>query len=163
MRPTQMELEKRLKWVLFGLVVLTMILLWDFGNLVLTVSFGFFIIVFPVWLDTLVRTKLIPYLDTLNRSETKYREDFPIQLKVTIWLVVGVIAAAFWTVIVPFIFVLPLWIGYVARNVFGFERLSWGHWHWGWMIGFMIQYLVGFMIGWFKNEYDSFEDRFEYP
>ena len=163
MRMTQMELEKRTKWILALIALVTMVLIWDFGNLVLTVALVLFIVVFPFWWEKCVRTKLIPYVDSLNKSETRYREDFPTELKVTIWLVVGVVAAAFWTVVVPLIFVLPLWVGYLARNLLGFERLYWGYWQWGWMIAFLVQYLVNFFVGWLKNEYDSFEDRFEYP
>lgn len=163
MRPTQMELEKRAKWAMILITLVAMILIRNFGNLVLTVFFGVFIVAFPFWLEKFIRTKAIPYLDSLNRSETKYREDFPIDLRITIWAFVGVIVAAFWTVLVPGVFVLPLWISWIARGWFGFERLGWGHWQWGWMVAFLFQYLIGFVVGWFKNEYDSFEDRFEYP
>lgn len=163
MRPTQMQLEKRAKWAMFVITLIAMVLLRNFGNLVLTVFFGLFIVAFPFWLEKFIRTKAIPYLDSLNRSETKYREDFPTELRVTIWVFVGVIAAAFWTVLVPAIFVLPLWISWVARSWFGFERLGWGHWQWGWMVAFLLQYIINFIAGWFQNEYDSFEDRFEYP
>ena len=163
MRPTQMELEKRLKRAMVVIVLVAMVFLRDFGNLMLTVFFGLFIVVFPFWLEKIVRTKAIPYLDSFNRSETKYREDFPTELRITIWAFTAVITAAFWSVLIPAIFVLPLWISWIARSWFGFERLGWGNWQWGWMVAFLLQYIVSFIAGWFQNEYDSFEDRFEYP
>ena len=163
MRPTQMELAKRVKWAMMFIVLVAMILIRPFGNLVLSLLFGAFIVAFPFWLEKFVRTKAIPYIDSLNRSETRYNEDFPVELRVTIWAFVGVVIGAFWTILVPLIFVLPLWVNWIARNIFSFERFSWGYWHWGWLVTFLLQYAVGFIAGWFNNEYDSFEDRFEYP
>ncbi|OGD83988.1 hypothetical protein A2572_00455 [Candidatus Collierbacteria bacterium RIFOXYD1_FULL_40_9] len=164
MRPTQMELQKWIVWLMIAIGVALMIVLRSFGNLVLSIFFGLVIVILPFWLDSLVRFKFIPFLDSLNKPESRYDEDFPLWLRVAIWAFVGITSAAIWTVLVPLIFALPLWIGSISRYLFGLERLGWRYWQWGWMIAFLIQYLINFFAGYMLNNYEhSLEDRFEYP
>lgn len=160
----QTDLEKRIMWTMIVLGVILMIVIRSFGNLVLSIFFGLTIVFFPFWLDTLVRFKLIPYLDSLNISNSRFDEEFPIGLKVLIWAFVGVAGSALWTVIVPLVFSLPLWVGSVARNLLGWESFRFfGTWHYGWMIAFLIQYIVNFFGGSVVGEESDISDRFEYP
>lgn len=164
MRPTQMELQKWIVWIMVVIGIVAMVLLRNFGNLVLTLFFGLLIVIFPFWLDSQVRFKLVPFLDSLNKTDTRYSEDFPLWFRVTVWAFIGIIMSAVWTVLVPLVLALPLWIGWLARHVFKLERLGWGYWQYGWMIAFLVQYLVDFFAGYFFNEYEtSLEDKFEYP
>ena len=164
MRPNQMQLEKRIIWAMIGIGVVLMIALRSFGNLVLTISFGLTITILPFYLDTLVRFKLIPFLDSLNIPVSRYDENFSLRFRVSLWFFVGIVSAVVWTVLVPLIFALPLWIGSIARYLFQLERLGWGNWQWGWMVAFLIQYVINFFAGFMLNEYEhSLEDRFEYP
>lgn len=160
----QKDLQKRLIWAMVILGVVEMILIKSFGNLVLTIFFAAVILIWPFWLDSLTRFKLIPLLDSLNVSNSKYGEDFPFWMRVTIWVFVGIAGSALWTVIVPVIFSLPLWIGRIAVDTIGWHSFRfYGSWQYGWMIAFLMQYLINFIAGWMSNDSDDFSERFDYP
>lgn len=163
MRPTQMQLEKWIKWSMVAIGIVLMLTLRSFGNLVLTIFFGLFIIAFPFWLDSLVRFKFIPYLDSLSNDEVN-DEEFSIGFRVWIWSFIGITMSAIWTVIVPLIFMLPLWIGRIAHGLFGVESMRLGVWQYGWMIIFLLQYLIDFYVGFMlRDDEGELSDRFEYP
>ena len=169
MKPTQESLQRAILGVMAVLVLVMMVVLRELGNLILSIAFLLVLVVWPFWNGSLVRYKLIPYLDSLNEPKDeegvrhKSTEDFPLWLRVLIWAFVGIFMSGLWTIIVPGIFSLPLWISRLAQMI-GWKSLfaADGVWQFGWFIVFLVQYLLNFFAGFATSNDTEFYERFEY-
>jgi hypothetical protein len=99
----------------------------------------------PFVLDVKTRFYVIPWLDSLNETDDDSNrrshdvEYFPLWFRVVIWIFIGLFGSILWSVIIPFVLSLPLWIGRIGT--------SWGLnstltadnvWQYGWFILFML-------------------------
>lgn len=166
--------QKKLESIILGVVVFFALLILVtrpiLGDVVLSIGLFLVLIVPPFWVDSLIRFKFIPWLDSLNENKEelaknrydRQTEDFALWIRVTIWAFLGVLLAWIWSYFVPGVFALPLWIGRLAGAI-GWKSLlsSDGVWQYGWMIVFLVQYLIDFFAGLMMSS--DFKERFKYP
>lgn len=167
MNLTQENLQRTILGVMIFCVLVAIFVLRNVSNIALSIFLGLVIVVLPFWLDSLVRYRVIPWLDTLNESPESRRgdsDDFPLWLRVLIWAFLGIIMASAWTFVVPFIFGLHLWLGRIALAI-GWKAFALTDvaWQYGWLIVFLVQYVVSFGVGFMTSDDNVLEDRFAYP
>ncbi len=157
---SQKTLE-RVIWGSIGSFVLGAFLLSDVlrNVLFLLVLLAIFAVL-PFWVDSLVRYKFIPFIDSLNTGPDRH-EDLKVLLRILIWGFLGVVMALSWWYIVSIVFGLNLWFGRILMAI-GCKSLAMTHevWQWGWFLVFLLQFLILF-FGWI---YDiGTDDRSNYP
>lgn len=167
MNLTQKQLQGAVLGFMAFLVLAAALVLKDVRNVVELVLFVLILVVPPFWLDTLTRMKFNPLVDSLNKK-TNQVENFPLWMRVLIWLFVAAIASFMWSLIIPWLLELPLWIGRLAMNM-GWKSMSAtdGKWQYAWQLIFLGQYFVNFIWGWARATMnynaDKFANRFDYP
>lgn len=173
MKFSQKDLERVVIVVIATFVVLALIAFRGLGNAVASLALFVILLVSPFYCDSQTRFKLIPWLDSLNETKeeqnvdgySRNTDDFPLWIRVTIWVFLGFVGAVAWSYIVPFIIGLPLWLSRLMGAA-GWKSLasSDGVWQWGWAVVFLVSYLIDFFVGFINESYDpKFSDRFKYP
>ncbi len=135
------------------------------GNLFFSILIFAVLFVLPLVISYQVITKLTPFIDSRSKSDAKSQkersydydansENFPVYIRVLIWLAVSVLLSLVWTWLVPHLLVFPTWLGAIARGL-GWEDLvsSDNVWQYYWAFVFVIEYLA-ILLG---------KSDFEYP
>lgn len=158
--------QKTLERIVVGIIsVSTLIVLLfvrSLGNVVFSLALLVALVVPPFMVGTYVRFYLTPAIDSINQPEGRY-EDFPLYIRVLIWIFVGLVMSWAWSYLVPFTFDLPLYFGRVAAEI-GWKslRAADGVWQYGWAIIFFVQYVVNLLFSIMFSQSEDFEDAFEY-
>lgn len=168
---TQKTLERIVLGVILAVALVVLFFMHELLNWLVSVVLAVAILLLPFWVDTLIRFKFIPFIDSLNESgngeggRRGYYEDFPLWLRVLIWVFLGIVLTLSWSIIVPALFDLHLWLGRLAMSI-GWRsiRTADGVWQWGWSVIFIGCYLVNFVAGQLISPRETdFTDRFDYP
>lgn len=154
--------QKQLQYIVLGLIgvaVFAAILMFDrLRDGLFSLVLALIILIVPFWSDSLIRYKLIPFIDSLNTVEEQYN-NFPAWMRVIMWAFFGIVVAIAWSYLMPVLVGLPFAFGRIAIALGAkTSGMSDNIWQWGWVIIFLIQYFINFFVGWMVNS-----SRFDYP